>query len=393
MSTTKIGIGSNNARLNVVQIWRFYAATIVVVSHAFSRISREFPESVNATLVFIHEPVRVWGHHGVDIFFVISGFIMVWTNWDRFGTAGVSSSFLRRRVARVVPIYWLATTLSVVLLVVAPQLFSFNQVFDLQWVVYSYLFIPTVSPGGDLFSPVIGLGWTLNYEMYFYLVFSIALLFNRMAGIVSIVSYFTICVVIGSLAEFSHPLIIQNTSWILLEFCLGMLVCIMYRKGILLSVMHAYILLVSSALCVLITLYIYPVNDNYIGYQFMRLVFWGIPCAGLLYSSLIIPMTWIDKKRYKYLTIGGDASYSIYLLQVFSLPLAAMIMRKLNISQIFHVDIMVLILVIFSIITGYVGYVVIEKPLTMIVNRMRSMQKARYKVDSTSILFRSSRDA
>ena len=71
----------------------------------------------NAGYVF---EVSDLGAAGVDLFFVISGFIMVYTTHGSFGQPGASASFLRRRVIRIVPIYWLYTNVTVLLLAFAP---------------------------------------------------------------------------------------------------------------------------------------------------------------------------------------------------------------------------------------------------------------------------------
>jgi exopolysaccharide production protein ExoZ len=111
-----------------------------------------------------------WTAAGVDIFFVLSGFLM----WHT--TAGRNQSpleFWRRRIARIVPLYWLLTSLVVLVLVVAPRLM---QSVRLDWVnvVASYFFIFTPASSGRL-EPVLVVGWTLNYEMLFYLVYGAAL--------------------------------------------------------------------------------------------------------------------------------------------------------------------------------------------------------------------------
>jgi exopolysaccharide production protein ExoZ len=117
------------------------------------------------------------GQVGVDIFFVISGFIMYFVHRGDFARPGMVKRFFLRRLVRVVPTYWLLTTLTVVGLVLLPGLFN-SRTTDWGWITASYLFVPWQSPAGDI-SPPVGPGWTLNYEMYFYVIFGSLLLMPR----------------------------------------------------------------------------------------------------------------------------------------------------------------------------------------------------------------------
>src|SRR5687768_592381 len=87
-------------RLAVLQVWRFIAASAVVLLHAHQRAVRAFPEQTSS--IFGFGDLATFGNFGVDLFFVISGFIMTWTNWERFGTS--PAEFWKRRIARIVPV-------------------------------------------------------------------------------------------------------------------------------------------------------------------------------------------------------------------------------------------------------------------------------------------------
>ena len=113
----------------------------------------------------------MFGGAGVDIFFVISGFIMVYTTMDREITPW---SFMADRIARIVPAYWAATLGVFFLALVAPSLL---QTSHMQWgeLFKSLVFVPFRKANG-LVQPVLFVGWTLNYEMFFYLMFAAGLL-------------------------------------------------------------------------------------------------------------------------------------------------------------------------------------------------------------------------
>jgi exopolysaccharide production protein ExoZ len=107
---------------------------------------------------------------GVDLFFVVSGFIMVFTT-QRRPTTGLD--FLRNRIARVVPLYWMITLMVFTIAVFSPKLLQ-NTDAELLDLIRSLLFIPYGRADGTM-RPMLFLGWSLNYEMFFYLLFAAAL--------------------------------------------------------------------------------------------------------------------------------------------------------------------------------------------------------------------------
>jgi peptidoglycan/LPS O-acetylase OafA/YrhL len=161
---------------------------------------------------------------GVDVFFVISGFIM----WVTTARRGQPLEFYRHRLARIVPLYWLVTTAVVAILVVAPGAVQSGKV-DVWHIVASYLFIPVVHPVTGLMQPVLVPGWTLNYEMFFYALFGVSLLLPRMTRLLALI------VVLGGLAALGHLPVIAPASAaefytrdIVLEFALGAGAAAMY---------------------------------------------------------------------------------------------------------------------------------------------------------------------
>ena len=147
--------------LLAIQYLRGIAALMVVVVHIPVQLSRmgfngDWPEFLNI---------------GVDIFFVISGFIMWTTTFD--GRVGVAQ-FLSRRLVRIAPLYWALTSITVLVMLAAPTLVQSGKL-DLQHVITSYLFVASQHPVTQLMEPILVPGWTLNYEMFFYVVFALCL--------------------------------------------------------------------------------------------------------------------------------------------------------------------------------------------------------------------------
>ena len=99
---------------------------------------------------------------GVDVFFVISGFVMVYTTYKRTKNP---FEFWRDRAIRIVPMYWIATLCMISLYMIGFRPAELHA-YELQDVISSLFFIPDVRADG-IEKPIIPLGWTLNYEMFF----------------------------------------------------------------------------------------------------------------------------------------------------------------------------------------------------------------------------------
>jgi len=126
------------------------------------------------------------GVAGVDVFFVISGFIMVYASERLFAQPGGVRVFCLRRIVRIVPMYWAATT--VLLVYVLARYADFGAVLGgagRDYVIASYLFYPYVRPDG-WGAPFLGVGWTLNYEMFFYAIFGLSLALPRRIAVPSV---------------------------------------------------------------------------------------------------------------------------------------------------------------------------------------------------------------
>jgi peptidoglycan/LPS O-acetylase OafA/YrhL len=115
---------------------------------------------------------------GVDIFFVISGFIIVHASAPLYGRPGGRARFLAHRVARLVPLYWLVTLLYLALALAVPAVLNGAGLPTPGSVAAAFLFWPVARPDGSI-QPLYGLGWTLNCEMAFYAVFALGLGWGR----------------------------------------------------------------------------------------------------------------------------------------------------------------------------------------------------------------------
>jgi exopolysaccharide production protein ExoZ len=157
-------------------VLRGIAASLVVVAHSIQGpYAKKF---------------WVCGYFGVATFFIISGFIIYTTSRNSFGSIAGFKSFAAKRFVRIFPIYWIATALFVVC---SPHLHDYTAA-D---VIDSLLLIPHWMALTDGMNPLLGQGWTLHYEVVFYFVFAITLLFNRKLGVALTISTLIVMVIVG----------------------------------------------------------------------------------------------------------------------------------------------------------------------------------------------------
>ncbi len=152
-------------KIESVQALRAVAALSIAILHVLHEAIGLDPGGVMARW----HAALPWGA-GVDLFFVISGFVMVYASDELFGRRDAPALFMARRLIRIVPLYWAATTLFLLVALIARSAVS-EGAGSIANVVMSYVFLPTRRPDGSI-QPIYSLGWTLNYEMLFYVVFA-----------------------------------------------------------------------------------------------------------------------------------------------------------------------------------------------------------------------------
>jgi exopolysaccharide production protein ExoZ len=257
---------------------------------------------------------------GVDIFFVISGFVMVYASDRLFRTAGAPRTFLGRRVARVVPLYWLFTTLTVLVALVRPGLL--NEPLGSGWdaVVASYLFIPWPRPDGFV-QPVFRLGWTLNYEMLFYAIFTPFVILPRRWAVLGVVAAIGALVAVGQLTWTGNAQIGFWTDPIVGEFAFGVLLGALRLEGFHLG-RPARLALIAVGLAIMLVV---GVDDTQ-----TRALSYGIPAACFVAAvsfgsgrpgASLIARTGL---------LLGDASYALYLVHLFPTRLLREIWWRLH---------------------------------------------------------------
>lgn len=280
--TARLTAGTTGT-INNIQCLRAYAALAVVVLHA------GYPK------IFGIE----FGAFGVDVFFAISGYIMTQI------CETDPRHFLTRRIARIVPMYWLTTLALFAIAVVKPSVLNTTTT-DVASLVKSLLFIPYEKSEGHIW-PVLFVGWTLNYEMYFYLLISAALLWTpRHATLVASALIVAILAALTAAGADSAPARFYSDP-IVLEFVMGVAVWYAVNRPAMRDRFGlAAVLLAISAMVLL------PPLNAFYGEHDLRAIRLGIPAALLVAAAVQAEQSGLSLRSRRLLLIG-DASYVLYL--------------------------------------------------------------------------------
>ena len=319
--------------IHSIQYLRGFAAFAVVCFHISEQFSGPFAV----------------GAAGVDLFFVISGFIMWVTTVDR---PVDPQRFMWRRIVRIVPLYWIVTVLTALAIFVKPQ-FLFGHVLSPANFVGSLLFLPIMQDGS--LHPVVIQGWTLCYEMMFYVIFALALLLGERQRFAALIGVLTVMVALNLLLLRGYPF----TSPLMLEFAAGIVVGRLWVEDIRLQLVLALSLVVGGFLLLMTTQMLDP--------EMPRVLRWGIPAtlivAGAVFAERARPFS-----PMALFTFFGNASYSIYIWHVLVVVVVTGIMLRLGVPPSWQPALIAFV----SIALSAMLYLAIEKPLTGFLNPSRA---------------------
>jgi exopolysaccharide production protein ExoZ len=273
-----------------VQWLRGLAALLVVVFHTKSNALGP-PAGLN----FLY-----YGEKGVDLFFVISGFIMTVT------TASNPSprEFVKKRLIRIVPLYWIVTLAYAAIDMAFPQ-FLRSGSHDPAHIVSSLLFVPAYHPRfPDHIWPIVIPGWSLNYEMFFYAIFAAALAISPRHRAILTVGGLLIGVLVGRATAPAGAIFATYTNSLLLEFIFGIAVGHVFLGGSRINLPK-----LISGLSVLVAVI---VVFSFAGGALPRFLTYG--SIGALLLALLV---YVERRGIRFANrvalALGDASYSIYL--------------------------------------------------------------------------------
>jgi len=328
-----------------LQILRFVAAMLVVIMHT----SEAFLLRIAGT-----SGGEYWdgGSAGVDLFFVISGFVMALSTArvpkDRGSRLSAAWIFMKRRFVRIAPLYWFYLLLKTILVLALPA-FALRTSIDPEHLLASFLFVPAMSPWG-LIQPVLPVGWTLNFEMLFYLVFAVAIALG-LARLWFTLLVLAVVFLAGQLLP-ELTLLRFYSQTLIFEFVLGIAVAQIYLRYPA-GVPEAGVVLIATGAALMFLIDWGPGAD--------RFSTWGIGAALMVMGAVWLEPWIANLKAAAKLSFLGDASYSIYLSHTFIVPGAVLLLKAIGVQDALLVMLLVSILVVAA---GCYSYVWLERPLT-----------------------------
>ncbi|QGZ60768.1 acyltransferase family protein [Paraburkholderia acidisoli] len=290
-------------RLDSIQALRAVAALLVMVCHAATEVDVGTSASASHWWLLVNAK----GQFGVDIFFVVSGFVMMYIISGQRSGGTSATWFISERIVRVVPLYWVATLLSVAVGVVVPAL-KHKSFVTLPYVLRSMFFVPSSNPMTGAPEPVLGLGWTLNYEMFFYVVISCVLLLGIRRVYLALIAVFVALVALGMVLQPESVVLKSWTHTIILEFMFGVLFAQLRLSGVRVGLPVQLALLTAGVAGWLLTGL--PIHGEFD----LRGLVWGPPAA-LIFAGVVLGRR--EAAYPKLLLLIGDASYSLYLTHLF----------------------------------------------------------------------------
>jgi exopolysaccharide production protein ExoZ len=334
-----------------LQIARFVAAMLVLFSHVQHEAQK--PSVLN---VQGYQPWDfIYFAGGVDIFFIISGFIMYHIAQKEFGRPGAAMHFIVRRLLRVVAPYWICTTAMVVAAIIFRSHVTHSEL-SLAHIMASYFFIPYENAYSEIY-PVLMLGWTLNFEMLFYVIFAISLNFNKSVGpwvLASVIS------LIGLLDIFTNIKTAPFAFWvntIVFEFLMGVVLAIFWAKGFRWSKTVGFILAIFG----FVAMYYLKKMGIAEHYWTARPLWMGLPALAICAAAVFTRENNHTSQLSRAMVFGGDISYALYLSHPFALNLLFLVYVQLGFRDVW---IYVWTASAFSLLVAVLFHGWVEKPVT-----------------------------
>lgn len=343
-------------KLELLQVLRALAAFIVTAGHVMHE-AHTISNGQGSDFNYIPYPNGV----GVDIFFVISGFVIVYASRDLVTKSGAWREFMLRRLIRVVPLYWFYTALMVAAIMLFPTAIDTASL-EFPHVIKSLFFYPHMRPYGDEVRPLLALGWSLNYEMYFYVIFAVLMCMKSLRAVMIGLSLYLIVSVISAMIFPDFPVALDFWfSHFVLEFLAGAWIAYLFVNDIRLPRWFLIpFMVISAGLLCLLALPVFQGSDIGMALRF---------CIGaLLVGGVVLPRHAEYREPSKILTVLGDSSYSLYLSHPFVIGGMKLVWIMLGLTM--SLWIYVGVTLVACLIGGYLSYRLVEKPALECLKRL-----------------------
>lgn len=297
---------------------------------------------------------------------MISGLVMILSSERLTTQSNGWLIFAIRRIVRIVPLYWLILTLKAAILLTTSHLVLHSQ-FDPVYALKSYLFIPAINADGEI-KPLHGVGWTLNFEMFFYLLFTAAL-FLRMPVVRFIAPLLIFCAAVSPFRSAAWPVALQfYCDPVVIDFLAGMVIARWVQRGLTMSPILAGLLAAGGLLGLFLP--IWPAGQVTF---YQSLLVTGFSTATIIGAIALEPK--VGRHLPRWAIFFGAASYSLYLIHPIIAPASPVILAKLGLIQ---PTLAVLGSLVIALAGGALLYLLVETPLsTILTKRLKASRLMR----------------
>ncbi|TGS65831.1 acyltransferase [Mesorhizobium sp. M3A.F.Ca.ET.201.01.1.1] len=344
-----------------LQILRAIAALAVVVRHTL-----DMSEGSEAGRLGPYW-IATSGGAGVDLFFVISGFIMVYVSFPFGRLPDSPKDFIIKRATRIYPIYWIC---SAAIAAISAVGFLHSKHIDSYTILNSVLLLP-----GD---KLVFVAWTLSYEVYFYAIFSICLALGRL-GPTSLAAMLVMVVGIAFGGQIPNPTFAKFVSSpLVLEFCFGIVLALLFCAGGKWRVPQA--LSIPGFLAIIVASIFTMQHDA--APDATRVIMWGIPAALIVAAFLNVdrPQSRLGRAA----VLLGDASYALYLTHIFVMLGYGWLIKATFVGGVSQVPFVPAIISI-CIIVGVLTHLLMEKPILEFIRKTLKRQRSREPLEVGSL--------
>ena len=363
-------------KLESLQVGRGLAALAVLLFHSEIVALAVHPHAAVASLFDL-------GFTGVDFFFLLSGFLMVWVHRGDFDQPSRVMRYFGKRVTRIYPVYWVLCAVLIPVTLRLPALRQNQIAPSASSLIASLLLLPSQGPR------LLGVTWTLEYELLFYLAFSLFFFSSRAA--VGLFGVWFVAIV-GAAIWGPLPLVPTGAPqlhpwWIgfllnlhIVEFFLGMVLAWMVQRGVRLR-RPALLLGLGIGLVVAVNVVAFVRGSETLSLdQGHRVATIG---AGLIAALIVFSAVQMEQGRPfavpAALRLLGAASYSIYLTHFLVISFVRVVaLRSARIGALPPALLLAFIVVV-GLVPGLLLHLLVERPLLRVTSRWlrgRSIQPA-----------------
>jgi exopolysaccharide production protein ExoZ len=345
----------NNPVVAEIQLFRGLAALLVALYHLTGLFLAKFDYHFMASFF-------EFGFSGVDLFFVISGFIILYVHENDMGNASRLVGFIKKRLIRIYPMYWLVTLAILPVYFVAPS-FGVGFETELKSIILSLFLLPQ-----DHF-PILAVGWTLSYELLFYCVFGLAIIFSKRTALTFSVAWMALTVYFifpNWFGQAPHELAFLGVSRdylfsrFYIEFFSGCLIVYLLRTHLVDS-LKVWIFCAGVVWFAAAALNQQHLRDwfgaahSFLGY--------GVPSFLLILGSQCLNR-FSDTLMYKLFYQLGEASYSIYLVHYVMFSVLVKLMANTGLVPLLGATSCSVIVILTTLYICYWISRLVERPLT-----------------------------